>query len=590
MSACAVRERGLLLIGGLLANGLLGQLTVDDFEDNSKDLALWGTDYGSPSGQLTETNGRLEVTSSDSFGEMEVSRPYSLTLPADSGWVVTAEVANFVLTPVNPQIASLGIAVFPTGDAVREVWVELYASWTGAGVAVWGYNSQLIKASIPDDYFGSDSGNQISQSEGQIRLSYNSATRVITADYWPAGEPTWIELATFGVGGSGGLQGNSDWGLAGGGTFNLTLWGYTYARSVASGNMYFESVSIEGTGSSGPPLVAINDRITIRKNIEDYAIEAKVNDRSLGGTPESITITGVSSSSIGASVSTDGEVVIYTPPADFLGTETLSYSIEDGDGNTDTADIEINVIDVRYPGSDSDSVLISTMELIALRYPEWAPYLALYEKHIAEILFLTLDTENSPQIPGFGIKSTGSLAGVRSGNADTQAQLETVFQLLVEPAVSILTGDTDEVLVSQELVTEIINLREYLQEAGSDILKADIEELLEGAEDRNVIIGRTVEEQAIVSAGDSAVEAFEPKLLPGSLFSISSKNITGLALHLWNYDLESDSGWTQLPSTNRTTEGDTVILSDPNPVDDATLYQVRGAVENAGFNSSSEPK
>lgn len=591
MKACILRLASLQMITVVGLSSLSAQLTVDDFEDNSKDPTLWGGDYGSPNGRLIEQNGRLEFTSTASFGEEEVSRPYNLTLPADTGWTVTAEVKNSVLTPFNPQIASLGIAVFPTGNSNEEIWIELYASWTAGGASVWGYATQLYDELNSGNYVGNDSGNQIPTNEGQVRLSYNASLRVVTADYLIKGQTEWVELATYGVAGSGGLTGNSNWGLGTTGSFDLTLWGYTDSKTVASGEIYFESITIQGGtgGGGGPPLVANDDTITIRKNIESYEIQARVNDRSLAGAPESIVITDVSESSIGASVSTDGETILYSPPADYLGTETLTYSIQDGDGNADTADIEVSVIDVSYPGSTSDSGLISLMEAIALEFPAWVPYLTLYEKHIAEILLLTLDAQSSTKIPGFGIKSLDSTPDVRAGNAFRQAQLEAIFQMLVEPAVSVLTGETDEVFVSSELVNEIISLREYLQEAGSDILKADIQELVDGAEDRNLIIGRSVAEQAIVDPGSSIVEAFDPKVVEGSRFSISSWNVTGLDLHVWKYDLENSNDWEQMPNTQRNQDGEKMILKVPIPASGSNLYQVRGKRENLGFSSSSSP-
>ncbi|NDV61245.1 hypothetical protein G0Q06_02135 [Puniceicoccales bacterium CK1056] len=582
MSALLRNLFACVAIGGLASTGLWAQLTVDDFEDNLKDPALWGTDEGSGSAQLTETNGRLEFTNSDFIGEVEVSRPSQLALPVDSGWIVTVEVANFVVTAFNPQIASLGIAVFPAGDQVREVWIELYSSWTAGGDAVWGYNTQLVKASDPDGYYGADSGNQIPVSEGQLRLIYDSATRIITAEFWPNGEPGWIELATFGVSGSGGNEGNSNWGLGAADTFDLTLWGYADAKSVSAGSIYFESFSVEGTGSGGPELVANNDTATIQKNTEAYEIHAKVNDRSLASALESVTITGVSDSNVGSAVSTNGQVVLYTPPAEFLGTDNLTYTIEDGAGNTDSAEIEVRVVDVAYPGSDSDSGLISAMELAALRYPEWAPYLALYERHIAEILSLTLASDSFSSAKGIVEKSGGFPVQTRSGNSSTQAQLETVFQLLAEPAVAILTGETEDVLVSQELVDEIINLRVYLQDVGSDSLKADLQDLVDGAEDRNAIIGRTVAEQAVVAPGSSLLEAVDPTLLPGAFFAVSSQNVTGLILNLWRYNLETSDGWVQLPTTVRDPNGEKVVLRDPDPVSDPVLYHVRGERDSSG--------
>lgn len=559
-----------LLLASLTANA---QLTVEDFEDSFKDPTLWGADEGT-TGVLAESDGRLNFTNPAPSGEIEVSCPLLIPLPADDGWQVTAEVFNSVNTVIAPQITSIGVAVFPSGEREREVFLEIYSSWTDFG-GVWGYYTELFDptASFPGS---NDSGNDIPINSGQIRLSYDPGTGIFTAEYWPTGEPGWIELATFGVGGSGGTHGTGDWGLGPGDTFDLTLFGYANERVVSYGQMFIESLTLEGVDfNPGPPLVANDDRITVRKDIMDYVIEVKVNDRSLLGAPETVTVTEVSESLIGAMVSTDGEGVRYTPPAGFIGSDTLTYTVEDGAGNTDSADILIEVVDLAYPGSASDAALIAELEKLGRSLSVWERFYLLYEKHIAEILLLTVDGGDAGLARGSPGPPENGSGTVRQGTGETQLLLEEFFTTLTDPAVAILTGQSDTVQITDEMVDVVMEMREYLQETGSDALKADLEMLTEEAEASEAYVGRSLEGQLLVPELAGLLDSFDPQLSAGALFSIRSWNITGVVPGLWRYALDNLEGWTPI-ETHRTQEETSVLLSDPDPIDGPVLYQVRG--------------
>ena len=571
---------GLILMMGPLQEGR-AQVTVDTFADNSKDTTLWGPQEGGTA-TLAETNGRLNYVNTNSFAEVEVSWPSKLVLPEDRAWQVTVEVHNAVQTGVNPQTASLGIAVFPYGNRVSEVFLELYSSWSAPG-SVWGYNAQMVKAGLPFDYYGNDSGNTISTNAGELRLTFEPGSKVIRAEYQISGQPGWVELASFGVAGSGGSTANDVWSPSGPGGYELTLWGYSLGKTVAGGLMYFESVTIDG-GSLGPfpPLVAADDQVTVHRDVREYMIEAKANDRSLAGSPGTISITQVSASGIGATVSTDGDTIRYTPPAGFTGSDLLEYSIEDGNGNTDSAQIVINIVDVSYPGSEADKGLISMMEVIASSLPQWQRYWLLYRKHIAEILYLTVEPQltiqsNSEQTVAENGRRMVARTG--AGTAQTQAMLISTFHELTRPAAAVITGQTDQVQVSVELVESITAMRDYLQQAGSPSLQADLLDLRADLGEPWTFIDRSVEEQSLVSAGESTAElkVAGVTLSPDSLVSVLIENITGLNPELWRRQLNGLAEWVSV-SAYASGEGPNLILQDPDPAEGPLLYQVRSTL------------
>ena len=87
----------------------------DDFNDDSKDPARWGTDLAYGSGLLTETNGRLEYTTSGfPTGFDMAARPWVLNYGSSTqNWEVHMDVS----VPISPfQEMSFSLMVFPGTD------------------------------------------------------------------------------------------------------------------------------------------------------------------------------------------------------------------------------------------------------------------------------------------------------------------------------------------------------------------------------------------------------------------------------------------------------------------------------------------
>lgn len=76
-------------------------------------------------------------------------------------------------------------------------------------------------------------------------------------------------------------------------------------------------------------------------------------------------ITSVSSPSTqGGTTSISGNQVLYTPAADFQGTDTFTYTTEDGDGNVSAAVVRVtvtNVNDAPTAVDDMQTVLVDSM-------------------------------------------------------------------------------------------------------------------------------------------------------------------------------------------------------------------------------------
>ncbi|KIC41891.1 hypothetical protein RA27_00255 [Ruegeria sp. ANG-R] len=92
------------------------------------------------------------------------------------------------------------------------------------------------------------------------------------------------------------------------------------------------------TANSAPD--AVDDSITVTED-GTVLIDVLGNDSDADG--DALTITAVSGATNGTAVIEAGQIR-YTPTTDFNGTETLTYTIDDGNGEADTATVTIDVI------------------------------------------------------------------------------------------------------------------------------------------------------------------------------------------------------------------------------------------------------
>jgi hypothetical protein len=112
---------------------------------------------------------------------------------------------------------------------------------------------------------------------------------------------------------------------------------------------------------------AVNDTATVIKDSGANTIDVLANDSYLPDPPETLTITGVTQGTHGT-VANNGTNVSYTPDADYLGSDSFSYTISDGNGGTDTATVNVTVTEGGGILGDvnGDDIVNSTDALIIL--------------------------------------------------------------------------------------------------------------------------------------------------------------------------------------------------------------------------------
>jgi len=131
---------------------------------------------------------------------------------------------------------------------------------------------------------------------------------------------------------------------------NLLLAAALVAPTMLSGCIAQEGVPVPG--QAGFPPLAVADVAMVETDSLNNSLAALANDIDLSGTGLTITLVTVDQvlpPAAGATASTDGNSVTFTPPAGFTGVVTLNYTISDGTGATSSAAIAVSVLPVALP-------------------------------------------------------------------------------------------------------------------------------------------------------------------------------------------------------------------------------------------------
>jgi cyclophilin family peptidyl-prolyl cis-trans isomerase len=138
---------------------------------------------------------------------------------------------------------------------------------------------------------------------------------------------------------------------------------FTYTVTDGNGGTDTASVTVTVTGTNDPPTANDDSGASFRvtQNSSNNILDLLANDSIAPDEGETLTITGVSNVSTGATVtiSNDSMSVVYSPATDSLGDDTFTYTIDDGNGGTDTATVTVDVVEF-IPGSLSGLVYIDS--------------------------------------------------------------------------------------------------------------------------------------------------------------------------------------------------------------------------------------
>jgi len=137
---------------------------------------------------------------------------------------------------------------------------------------------------------------------------------------------------------------------------------FTYVLSDENGGTDTATVTVTVSAENDPP-IAVNDEATTDEE-SPVTVNALVNDSDPDG--DSLIIEAVTSPGHGT-VENHGTSLTYTPDLDFSGTDTLTYSVSDGNGGTDTAIVSITVNPINdAPLAQDDSATTDEDTLVSI--------------------------------------------------------------------------------------------------------------------------------------------------------------------------------------------------------------------------------
>ncbi|MFC4701140.1 tandem-95 repeat protein [Glaciecola siphonariae] len=119
---------------------------------------------------------------------------------------------------------------------------------------------------------------------------------------------------------------------------------FTYIISDGAGGFSTGTVTVNVTPSPDAP-VANPDTANTNEDVP-VTIDVLANDTDADN--DTLSVSSASSSEGTVSISPDGDVV-FTPNQDFTGVATITYTVDDGNGGTDTATVTVNVAPVNDP-------------------------------------------------------------------------------------------------------------------------------------------------------------------------------------------------------------------------------------------------
>ena len=115
---------------------------------------------------------------------------------------------------------------------------------------------------------------------------------------------------------------------------------FTYQLSDGQGGIATGTVSVTVTNANDAP-VATDDTATTTEGTQT-TIDVKANDTD-PDTGDTLTITATDPPNGTTSVNTTTGIVTYVPGLDFAGTDTFTYTIDDGNGGIDTGTVTVTV-------------------------------------------------------------------------------------------------------------------------------------------------------------------------------------------------------------------------------------------------------
>jgi VCBS repeat-containing protein len=172
---------------------------------------------------------------------------------------------------------------------------------------------------------------------------------------------------------------------------------FTYRANDGLTNSGTATVSLTITNGNSNP-VAVSDTLTNLQNVPRIVpfTFLLTNDYDPDGDPITVLLVATNSSQ-GGKITFTATNLLYTPPTNFVGTDTFTYVISDGQGGTGTGTVSVVIVPVQF------GILAGTIVL--------NPQTGLYEQQV------TVTNTGTATVPGVRLLVGGLRSGVSLYNA-----------------------------------------------------------------------------------------------------------------------------------------------------------------------------
>ncbi|HBL28795.1 MAG TPA: hypothetical protein DD490_18325, partial [Acidobacteria bacterium] len=196
----------------------------------------------------------------------------------------------------------------------------------------------------------------VAQADTAAAVEEGSATVAVLANDSDAeGDPLDVTAVTQGAQGAVTLNGDDTVTYVPNANFSGSD-AFTYTVSDGQGGSATAAVTVTVSGVNDPP-VAAADSTTVA---EDGAVTLDVRSNDTDADGDTLTVTAVTQGTNGSVVLNPNGTVTYTPAADFHGTDSFTYTVEDGNGGSETGTVAVTVTAVNdAPAAVADSATVA---------------------------------------------------------------------------------------------------------------------------------------------------------------------------------------------------------------------------------------
>ncbi len=199
---------------------------TENFAGAAKDGSKWGANLKSGAGQLTQTGGVLQYTSTATSEDDFMAWPWLVSAPFASDWSVQTDV-HLPWIPLADDFTAVGVGLFVSHSADMDdnfsAMLENYR-YPGAPQSFHFFNEESINDEGDETFVDAPS------SHAAVRVSWDAASQTLSAAYDPDGRLngyTWTVFRTFNPVTQG-------WGMTGTGSFKIHLGAYSETTAVTA--------------------------------------------------------------------------------------------------------------------------------------------------------------------------------------------------------------------------------------------------------------------------------------------------------------------------------------------------------------------